>query len=422
MPSLRLPQIQNFACHNCGNCCQHYTVFITDAEHDRILKQNWSPDRGAPAGEAAFARHGGRWRLAKRDDGRCVFYDLEHKRCRIHAEYGGPAKPLACRIYPFAFAPAGRSMAVSLRFSCPTVAANVGPPVADLHAEIDPLARAAGDVSDLPPPRISPMQQLDWPDTLRLVDALEAMLRDGQTDDEGTLLSLPMQLIRARFVVSMLGQADFAKVRGGRIGELVETLADAAPMEVPPTLDTVPVPTRVALLQFRSLVMHFARLDSLAADETSLRGRLGMVLAGVKFARGRGRTPRMQERLPPVPFADLDLPHAPPDDALRELFGRYLRTNVRALHFGGTALHGLPLTVGFDDLAMMVPIACYLARWRARAAGRSQTTAQDLRDALMIADRHYGGSPVMASTHFAARMRMLASQGQIDPLIVSMAR
>ena len=50
-----------------------------------------------------------RYRLGHQADGACVFLD-ERGLCRIHAKFGEQAKPLACRIYPYAFHPAGKKI------------------------------------------------------------------------------------------------------------------------------------------------------------------------------------------------------------------------------------------------------------------------------------------------------------------------
>ncbi|HET6426488.1 MAG TPA: YkgJ family cysteine cluster protein [Planctomycetaceae bacterium] len=119
MLPLQLPTIQNWDCHNCGGCCTQHLIEVTEAERQRILAQNWTPADGIPAGQPLFEWHAGppwkkRYRLAHRPDGGCVFLD-DKGLCRIHAKFGEAAKPLACRIYPYAFHPQGKSVTVSLR-------------------------------------------------------------------------------------------------------------------------------------------------------------------------------------------------------------------------------------------------------------------------------------------------------------------
>ena len=106
---LQLPTIQNWSCHSCGDCCMRHVVEISDEERQRILDQGWSEQDEFTRGTPLMVRDIGpfwnrRWRLGQRTDGACVFLD-EQGLCRIHAKFGDPTKPLACRVFPYAFHP-----------------------------------------------------------------------------------------------------------------------------------------------------------------------------------------------------------------------------------------------------------------------------------------------------------------------------
>ncbi|TXT29579.1 MAG: hypothetical protein FD138_2400 [Planctomycetota bacterium] len=172
--SLTLPTIQNWSCHNCGGCCRQHAIEVTEEERQRILSQGWAANDGTPTGDALFERHAGppwakHYRLAHQADGACVFLN-EQGLCRIHAKFGEAAKPLACRIYPYAFHPAGKQVTVSLRFSCPSVVANRGRSMKQNADEIKQLARAVVPEGHerTPPPALSARERVDWPDLLRL--------------------------------------------------------------------------------------------------------------------------------------------------------------------------------------------------------------------------------------------------------------
>src|SRR6188508_152333 len=112
---LSLPVIQNWDCHNCGGCCRQHQIEITEAEYQRIVDQKWTDADGVPAGKVVV-KAGGllgklRYRLAHQVDGACVFLN-EQGLCRIHAKFGEAGKPLACLVYPYAFHPAGKAVAV----------------------------------------------------------------------------------------------------------------------------------------------------------------------------------------------------------------------------------------------------------------------------------------------------------------------
>ena len=138
---LTLPILQNWNCHNCGGCCRQHQIEITEAERQRIIDQKWTTADGVSPDQAIVRMGAGRYRLGHQPDGACVFLN-ENGLCRIHAKFGEMGKPLACRVYPYAFHPAGKSVAVSLRFSCPSVVKNAGRPLSQQQPEIRQIADA----------------------------------------------------------------------------------------------------------------------------------------------------------------------------------------------------------------------------------------------------------------------------------------
>src|SRR5258708_3959486 len=144
-PPLELPTIQNWSCHNCGGCCRPHPIEITPGGHPRIIEQNWAGEPGLAPQQPPFVGPGRfprsqRYRLAHRPDGACIFLD-ERGLCRVHAKFGEQAKPLACRLYPYVFHPAGKKIVVSLRFSCPSVVGNRGRSLTDQKDDLKALER-----------------------------------------------------------------------------------------------------------------------------------------------------------------------------------------------------------------------------------------------------------------------------------------
>src|SRR5205823_6530613 len=137
LPIRSLPVWQNWNCHGCGNCCRDYQVAVTEDERRRLEEQGWKDDP-ALEGRPLFVRQGRWWkrrhRLSHGKDGTCIFLN-EQGRCRIHEKFGGDAKPLACRLYPFILIPAGDQWRVGLRFACPSAAANRGQPLREQRLE-----------------------------------------------------------------------------------------------------------------------------------------------------------------------------------------------------------------------------------------------------------------------------------------------
>ncbi|MDH7570856.1 MAG: YkgJ family cysteine cluster protein [Armatimonadota bacterium] len=178
VPLIMPGSYQRYDCHRCGACCRAgFAVVVTDEERARIAAQGWERlplYRGKPL----FIRQiGGEHILAQAEDGACIFLD-ENNTCRIHAQFGAEAKPFACRPYPFVFLPAGPEVRVSLRFDCPSVAANTGRPLPQHHDEAAVLAARAlpPEARDLPPPLFRPGVRLEWGDLRRVADTLERMM------------------------------------------------------------------------------------------------------------------------------------------------------------------------------------------------------------------------------------------------------
>ena len=113
-------------------------IAITATEKARIEKQNWTPADGTPSDRPCIVSLGSAARLNHQDDGACVFLDANGL-CRIHARFGEDAKPLACRVYPYAIHPAGTSVTTSLRFSCPSVVQNAGLSVAQQRKAVEEI-------------------------------------------------------------------------------------------------------------------------------------------------------------------------------------------------------------------------------------------------------------------------------------------
>ena len=418
---IELPTIQNWNCHSCSGCCRQHGIEITEEERQRILNQRWSEEDGIASGRPVFVWFAGppwkkRYRLAHQSDGACVFLD-ERGLCRIHAKFGEEAKPLPCRIYPYAFHPAGRKIAVSLRFSCPSVVANRGDPLGEQKGEIKKIARAVvpEGAENTPPPRISSTERIDWPGFLRFVDALDETLAAPNTP-------VVTKLLRALFWIDLVGQSTFHQIRGKRLDGFLEIITHAAAGEVSDELSDVGEPSRAGLMQFRMLVAQYARKDTYSAAERGWRSRWRLLRAGMRFARGTGDVPAMQAAFREVPFHALEQPFGGlPADA-DELFTRYFRVKLQGLHFCGPAYYNVPLVEGFQSLTLIFPAILWLARWLAVSEGRTTLESDDVARALAMADHHHGYSPAFGARHFRRRVRILARLGDLGKLCVHYSR
>jgi lysine-N-methylase len=422
---LELPTIQNWSCHNCSGCCRQHGIFITEAERERIEKQDWKAADGIPAEQPLFVRMGGGlktrwWRLAHQPDGSCVFLNAQGL-CRIHAKFGEEAKPLACRIYPYAFHPAGKKVAVSLRFSCPSVVKNLGRPVAAQAKDLRQIARLVvpENVTDASPPDIAPGSRVDWPDLLKFVRALD----DTFADPGAPVL---VKLLRALFWIGLVEQARFEQVRGERLGEFLQLIGEAARSEVaadvPAPVAAAQEPGRVGRTQFRLLAGQYARKDTYASADGTLRGRWRLLQSALRLTRGEGAVPAVQDCFREVPFATLEQPFGGVPSAADEIFTRYFRVKIQGMHFCGRAYYNVPFVEGFYSLALVYPAVLWIARWLAASAARTSLTAGDVVQALTIADHHHGYSPAFGTWGFRRRVKTLAQMGDVARLCVWYSR
>ena len=412
---LQLPTIQNWSCHSCSRCCRQHAIEITEEEKQRIEGQKWTPADGVPAGRPLLVWFGGprwrkRYRLGHQADGACVFLD-DKGLCRIHAKFGEAAKPLSCRVYPFAFHPSGKRLTVSLRFSCPSVVANDGKPVASRRDELKEYQRALvpEGVEKIPAPAIAKQSELDWPDFLRFVDALDETLKPAG-------VSMAAKLMQSLFWLKLVSQARFDKVRGARLGEFLDLIRDEAGTQIPRVPDEMPEPGRTGRTQFRMLVAQYARKDTPVSMESGLAGRWKLFRAAVRFARGKGDVPPLQDVFKAVPFAAIEQPFGGVNAECEEIFTRYFRVKVQGLHFCGRAYYGLPLVEGFQSLALIYPSILWLARWLAAGEGRTTLSTDDVSRGMSIADHYHAYSPAFGRATFRRRVRILASLGDIERL------
>ncbi len=409
--SLELPTIQNWSCHNCGGCCRQHAIYITEAEEQRIVGQQWVDLPAWPAEKGLFVADGpgGKKRLATRDDGACVFLD-ERGLCRIHGKFGEPAKPLACQIYPYAFHPAGESLTVSLRFSCPSVVKNLGKPVTEQEASLRDLARQVlpDNYKAAPPPELVRGQKVGWPEFLECVDALDAML-----DVPGTPLVLRLRQILEWS--TLLEQAPIPHLTGEKLTAMIELLYAECEHRITGT-ETTATPTGAGLKLFRLAAGQYARHDTLATKPT-LKMRWSFFWSGIRFARGKGLTPTPHRSLLAVPFAALDGSFGGLTAEMETLLTRYLRVKVQGLHLCGRAAYGESLIDGMRTMVLVVSVTLWIAKWVAASRGRTAWTLDDLIEAITIVDHNHAYSPAFGTHSSLARVRMLQQLGDLERLL-----
>ncbi len=414
--SLELPTIQNWSCHACGDCCRQHGIFVSDEDKARIEQQEWTAADGIPNEQPIFVKEGGLlgkswYRLAQQSDGACVFLD-EAGLCRVHAKYGEAAKPLACRIYPYAFHPAGSKVAVSVRFSCPSVVQNLGRAVTESRKVIRGYANQVvpENVRDAQPPELSPGTRLAWPALMQAVDVLDGLLA---ADDVCVLI----RLLRVLYWVGLIEQSRFDKLDGERLSEFWELIAAAATEAFSPAtpVENIAPPSRVGRSQFRLLAGQSARKDTYVS-ERSLSARWRLLQMALALTRGRGTLPPVQECFRAITFEKLEQPFGSLPAEAEELLTRYFRVKVQGMHFCGRAYYGVPFVEGVYSLVLVYPVVLWIARWLAASDERTSLTKDDIVKAITIADHNHGYSPAFGTWGFRRRVRNLAQLGDIAKL------
>lgn len=414
--SLELPTIQNWSCHSCSGCCREHGIVITEAERKRILQQNWTAADGIDPSQPLFVNEGsliGRswYRLNHQPDGGCVFLQ-DDGLCRIHAKFGESAKPLACRIYPYVFHPAGKKVAVSLRFSCPSVVTNLGRPVTEQRKVIREIANQVvpANVREAEPPELMPGTRLAWPELLRFVSSLERIM---------SAVDVPVRarLLRALFWIGLIEQSKFDRLEGARLGEFLDLIADAAVDGVNGDADMTE-PSKVGRMQFRLLAGQYARKDTHATADRSLGGRVRLLRMAWRLTRGNGLLPPLQDCFREVPFDALEGDFGPLPEVAEEIFTRYFQVKLSGLHFCGRAFYNVPLVEGFRSLALIYPVTLWIARWLAVSDDRRSLSRDDIVKAVTIVDHNHGYSPALSTWSARRRVKNLAQLGDIPKFVV----
>src|SRR4030042_509103 len=81
-------------CLRCGVCCRETEMLLSAEDIERLERKGYSKEFFVRFDEAGYAK-------LRNQHGRCVFYDVEKRRCKVYAD-----RPLGCRIYPVIYAEA----------------------------------------------------------------------------------------------------------------------------------------------------------------------------------------------------------------------------------------------------------------------------------------------------------------------------
>ncbi|HVJ81933.1 MAG TPA: YkgJ family cysteine cluster protein, partial [Planctomycetia bacterium] len=297
-----LPLLERWDCHTCGVCCRGHTVLLDDEDLAKLRSQRWE-DRPEFAGITVIRRLGMFSRqqvVAQRPDGACVFL-MDDNRCRIHAEFGEPAKPWACRMFPYQVLPVDGEVRVTMRRTCPSAAANRGRPLSAQLESVRELAPKALPDRPPPPPEITSGRRRDWRATRALTDRLESLLGDETRP-------LVLRLLRGVRLIQAVAEARTRKLDDDGWERFLRLVEKAAEEEAQKFLLERKEPSGAGKLVFRQAAAEYVRFHPNMGDRPSLFARAGLLAAAVRIAVGRGKLPRIHPDFPEATFADLEQP------------------------------------------------------------------------------------------------------------------
>jgi len=382
-----IPADVHYSCTMCGDCCRRFDVLLGPGERERVEALEWGdsgPALGPGGGTMPSANpaiRGGR-QLARRADGACVFLG-ERNQCLIHERFGEDAKPLMCRMYPFAFYRFGDRVGVEVAFSCNAVSTDRGEDVARKVPEWVRMAFGDGEPRDdrrhFLRPGVAVGGDLVWEIEFHLVQFLKNRALSFQ------------DRVRACAEFLDLGTT------GDPAASTAKMFRDAIAEGIPRRLAKVEQPARMDATQravfFLWLYLHLnprpatfhLMPQSEQADETAR-----LAAEAEAMAKGEGR-PRIDGREIDADFdavARVDASiFATGDTAFLE---KFFATKILGKKYLMRTGRELPLVEGAGQLLMFWPMIVWTAKALAADRGAARVEDADVRRAVRALDHKLG--------------------------------
>jgi lysine-N-methylase len=375
-----------FTCTRCGDCCRGWNVMLGPGEEEALRAREWEgrePDLVAASTVVTTALPGGgrARRLARHDDGACVSLGTDSL-CRLHRHFGAGAKPLMCRLYPFAFVPVGGRLGVDASFACRSIAQGSGAPLAEQAAEWTALLAETGAPVE-GRHRLDRARPLAGPVLWELEHHLLTFLADA---------TLPL-FERVRCCLQLVRLATSGDPGTAAAAKLREAIARGLPRQIAkiPRGGGMDRTQRAVFYQWLFLALNPLPPNAdLLAGPAREREERRRVEAGQRFAALQGA--------PWVDNHELDVTHeaiaavdaslVTADDA--PLLARFLAAKVVGQRFLVAGEEELPFVEAVPLFFLSYPMAIWTARALAAGRGAAVVAAEDLRRALGLLDRTLG--------------------------------
>jgi lysine-N-methylase len=382
-----VPPGLRFTCSRCGDCCRGWNVMLGPGEEERLRALDWKGKEEdlVDAGCVVSTRlsGGGRpvRRLARRDDGACVYLG-EDNLCRIHKHFGGETKPLMCQLFPFGFYPMGGKLAVEGSFACRALSQGSGAPLEERTGEWRRLLARGSE------PRegrhvLSGQRDVHGSLVWEIEEQLVAFLDD-------TSLSF---LDRVRCCLQFVRLATSGDPTLPAAPKLRQAIAVGLPRQIAgiPRGGGLDKTQRAVFFQWLFLALNPVPVNfDLLPPPAQAKEKKRRLLAGERFYCNQG-SPWVDNREIGVSFAavaavDLDAYVGSPCTLLQS----YFRAKVLGQRFLASGDRELPLVAAVPLFLLSFPMALWTARALAAADGRAAVGEEEVRRALRLLDRTLG--------------------------------
>ena len=406
---------QRYSCHGCGNCCRDFTVQLRPADSQRIRQQAWESRIGS--NPIVFFR--GQEYLRQRPDGACIFL-LDDGRCRIHAEFGFEAKPIACQMFPYMLAPSETSSQMGVSFACRSVVENKGKQFNEQVPDalkivmrgIPEVVRSTRGAA------ISRRRRAEFGE----LDVLKSRLVSWIQRDA----PLEERLDGLAWIAQTLSVARLEKMRGSRFKELIDLLFDALADELPlhPVAD--PIPRQIALFQGSI----FARTED---PKPLAQGAPGRFLSTISQLQ-RSRLWRRGIADSVVPLIGVGWPTSatfgqvarinrvrasPEISACDELVSRWIRSSIEGGRIWGTGYYGWSAVDGLASVVLSAATIGWLSRLHAVQSHEDAPRLANVQAAVGRIDRTAGRAVWLGGWSERMRLAYLIRDDGLRRLIAS---
>ncbi|MBI3270933.1 MAG: YkgJ family cysteine cluster protein [Planctomycetes bacterium] len=400
MGKLETPPGARFTCQSCGLCCRNWSIAVTEEERQVLAAHDWVAEYPDLRDVPFFTRSGSHpatgqplHRMRLRSDGTCPFLAPDGL-CRIHKSLGGRAKPVVCRTYPYtvAYTPVGTF--VGLRFSCPTVVANGGAPLAEDHKYLKDLAR---DFRALAQPGAAAEEASTAAVEAEWADAAAVERCVGGIFERPCGLAEKVEL--ACRVLALLAEAKQESIRG-RVGGFLEVMTPEVEAQRTGPAEGVQAPLPNERLLFRDLLHHICMREYVAYARSGFRARLAIRFRALcdsfRFRFNAGRV-HLTGLPVPIPLTAPAEVASPVDDpVVAEMLTRYVLTKMFAKNYYGRLFAEWGQLPGLSLLLLSLGAIAWFARASAWARGARVSTYEDFRFGVRYVDYTLGASDLFA--------------------------